>query len=247
MIQILNLNLMNIGILNKKVFMKFLKNEIIEHSSCIENMIYVFGGNKKAHLGYFSNGDFFAFFENKNQKLDKKNIFILKETLYNKEKIEEVKNIFSKEWFKLFKEELFEQRIKYTAAILTENSRHILVERMKDFIPNKWNIIAHHMTINLGEPSSKLKQSIGETVFLTIKEFSISKELMVFAVKVESDVFSRNELKHITVAIDFENGAKAMDSNKLTEFQSINEFVLEAKIGCVLNNNKEVFELIAHS
>lgn len=44
-----------------------------------------------------------------------------------------------------------EKRVLYSAVVLDEKSRTKLLERVGALIPKNYEVIAHHMTIKLGE------------------------------------------------------------------------------------------------
>jgi len=41
--------------------------------------------------------------------------------------------------------------VSYSAVVLDDRSRTRLIERFKSLIPEGYEIVAHHMTINMGE------------------------------------------------------------------------------------------------
>ena len=98
-----------------------------------------------------------------------------------------------------------------------------------DRIPDGWKVIAHHMTINLGE--LKDKTDLGKQVTLTVEEIGLSD--MAMAVKV-SGYPSKNDIPHITVAVNPDGGKPSM-SNKITKWQPIKNF----KIGGVVTEIKK--------
>jgi len=62
--------------------------------------------------------------------------------------------------------------VLYSAVVLDTASRTFLLDFVDDYIPEGWKVIAHHMTINLGE--LKDKTDIGEEVTLTVTEVGLS-------------------------------------------------------------------------
>jgi len=102
----------------------------------------------------------------------------------------------------------------YSAVLLDDKSRNLLLETYKSEIPDGWFVIAHHMTISFG----KLVDNTGTPV--TLKVVAIGKDDKAFAVKVEG-YHSTNKIPHITLAINKSAGAKAVDSNNIINWQPV--------------------------
>lgn len=109
----------------------------------------------------------------------------------------------------------------YTAVVLNKESRQRLVRRFVHLIPPEWNIVAHHMTINMGplvkgpaEPTL-----LGQDVELTV--VSVAADDKVMAVGIVSDVPSKNDKKHITLAVNSARGGKPFLSNKLENWEAL--------------------------
>lgn len=109
--------------------------------------------------------------------------------------------------------------VLYSCVLLDNQSRATLLS-MVDEIPDGWKVIAHHMTINLGE--LKDKSDLGNEVTLTVESVGLSD--MAMAVRV-SGFPSKNEIPHITVAIN-PDGGKPVMSNEITNWQPIKNFMI---------------------
>ena len=120
----------------------------------------------------------------------------------------------------------------YTALVLDENSRHKLLQHFQGLIPPSWEIIAHHMTINMGDaasgPLANSKFQVGQPAGLTVINYSYDEKVM--AAGVQCDVPSSNAVKHITLAVNRPAGGKPILSNKLTNWQSISPLQLQGII-----------------
>lgn len=108
--------------------------------------------------------------------------------------------------------EIEQNKISYSAVVLDENSRNILLSFTKSLIPGDFEIIAHHMTICMGELPNDLKNKINEKVELQAYEIGFSEKAI--AVKV-SGFYSKNEIPHITLAVNRNIGGKPFDSSKI--------------------------------
>jgi hypothetical protein len=103
----------------------------------------------------------------------------------------------------------------YTALVLDAESHAKLVAQF--VAPSDWQVIAHHMTINLGNAEAgPAAQFIGQEFVVTAT--TVGKDERVFAVGVASIVPSNNKIKHITVAVNVNGGGKAKHSNELTNW-----------------------------
>jgi hypothetical protein len=85
-------------------------------------------------------------------------------------------------------------------------------------IPEGFEKIAHHMTITMGGLPPEKKSDVGKTVNLTVTHLGVSEKAI--AVKV-SGYFTTNKNPHITLAIDRKGGAKPVDSNKITNWETL--------------------------
>jgi len=114
--------------------------------------------------------------------------------------------------------------VLYSCVLLDNQSRTTLLDMIGDRIPEGWKVIAHHMTINLGE--LKDKTDLGKQVTLTVGELGLSD--MAMAVKV-SGYQSKNETPHITIAVNPDGGKPAM-SNQITKWQPIKKFMVNGVV-----------------
>jgi hypothetical protein len=85
------------------------------------------------------------------------------------------------------------------------------------YIRPEWEVIAHHMTINFGAESHPEE---GECKFLTVTHFGELEN--VCAVRVSTgELELSNDIPHVTIAVDRENGGKPFFSNKITEWTEL--------------------------
>jgi hypothetical protein len=114
-------------------------------------------------------------------------------------------------------------KVSYSAVVLDDASRTKLIQHMQSNIPDGWEVIAHHMTINMGELKPEFEKYLGMKVNLTVKTVGISD--MALAVGVEG-FETTNKIPHITVAVNRKEGGKPFMSNKITNWQPV-QFALE--------------------
>lgn len=109
-------------------------------------------------------------------------------------------------------------KISYSAVVLDNDSRTKLIEHMQSNIPEGWEVIAHHQTINMGELKPEFEKYLGMKVTLKVKTVGISD--MAMAVGVEG-FHTVNKIPHITVAVNRKEGGKPFMSNKITNWQPV--------------------------
>lgn len=119
--------------------------------------------------------------------------------------------------------------IRYSAVVLDEKSKQRLIEKLKNEIPEGFEIIAHHMTINLGEIDPEFKQYLGfSPIGLNVNDIAIDDKVMAVGV---SGFGSKNAKPHITVAVNRANGGKPMMSNRLTNWKPLKRpFIVSGKV-----------------
>lgn len=111
-------------------------------------------------------------------------------------------------------------RFIYTALKLDEVSNAKLKHELMDEIPEGWKLFCHHMTINLGDASQgPAADLVGET--MKLRAVQLGKDDKVMAVRVVTDCPSSNNIKHVTVAVNFAGGGKPKDSNDLTNWVNL--------------------------
>lgn len=113
--------------------------------------------------------------------------------------------------------------VLFSCVLLGNQSRETLLSMVNE-IPDGWKVIAHHMTINLGE--LKDKTELGKEVVLTVTKLGLSD--MALAVQVEG-FHSKNEIPHITVAIN-PDGGKPVMSNQITKWQDLKTFMIKGVV-----------------
>jgi predicted kinase len=114
--------------------------------------------------------------------------------------------------------------VLYSCVLLDNQSKSTLLSMVGDRIPEGWKVFAHHMTINLGE--LKEKADLGTEVTLTVEALGLSD--MAMAVRV-SGYQTKNEIPHITVAINPEGGKPSM-SNQITKWRPIKTFMIKGVV-----------------
>lgn len=109
--------------------------------------------------------------------------------------------------------------VLYSCVLLDKASRSALLAFPYPYdYPNGWNLIAHHMTITLGE--MKDKSDLGKQVTLKVTKVGLSD--MAMAVQVEGYP-SKKETPHVTLAVN-PDGGKPVMSNEITKWQDIKPF-----------------------
>ena len=114
-------------------------------------------------------------------------------------------------------------KVLYSAVVLDDKSRDMLIHKFKSLVPDGWDIICHHMTINLGELKDSMKEDIGKEVKLVVHSFGIDKLVLAFGVL---GYPSKNKQPHITFAVNKKDGGKPFMSNNITNWKTIKEIIV---------------------
>lgn len=109
-------------------------------------------------------------------------------------------------------------KISYSAVVLDDRSRERLLKRVEHMIPKDWEIIADHMTINLGEIKPELEKYLGIPVGLTVKDLGIDDNVIAVGV---SGFYSDKEHPHITIAVNRKSDGKPSMSNDIQRWYNI--------------------------
>jgi len=108
--------------------------------------------------------------------------------------------------------------ISYSAVVLDEKSRTRLIERFKSIIPEQYEIIADHMTINLGEIDPEYQKYLGLSIRLSVDEIAVDDKVIAVGV---SGFDSKSLKPHITLAVNRQGGGKPSMSNKLNNWEKL--------------------------
>ena len=123
------------------------------------------------------------------------------------------------------KDKTEESNVLYTGVFLEKASQNVLFHNLEHMIPEGWKRFGHHMTICLGP--MKDKSLLDTEALLRVTHVGLSD--MAMAVKVESDIKTKNPIPHVTVAINPEGGMPSM-SNDITKWQDVRLFLLLGKV-----------------
>lgn len=149
--------------------------------------------------------------------------FMGREVGIEKEKIEKEK------FEKLMTESV--KKVSYSGIVLTDKSRADLIKYIKDpknDLISGWEVLADHMTINMGPLKEEYRPLLGQSFDLLVTHVGFTD--MVLAVKVDTEFKTKNKDPHITVALNREAGATPKLSNQIEEWSTIYPFEVEGKL-----------------
>lgn len=108
-------------------------------------------------------------------------------------------------------------KIAYSAIVLTPESHNQLVAQFKHNIPTGWEMLAHHVTINMGPLPQELKNNIGLPVKFQVITFDMDDKVAAVQVVVPKDLqpFMKNAYPHVTIAVNRAGGGKPVMSNDM--------------------------------
>jgi tRNA nucleotidyltransferase/poly(A) polymerase len=101
----------------------------------------------------------------------------------------------------LDEEEDMNRKVLYTAVVLDDKSRAKLLQRLGNMIPEGWETIAHHMTINLGAIKPEYRKFLGMTVAMDAVDFAADDKVMAVGVVIDG-IPTINAKPHITLAVN---------------------------------------------
>jgi hypothetical protein len=115
--------------------------------------------------------------------------------------------------------------VSYSAVVIDEASRKLLLNKIA---PIHKEVIAHHMTINLGPLKGSNVLLIGQEVELRVVTTASDDKVQAVGVKIlNSKLGCANTVPHITLSVNRQTGGKPMLSNKLTNWTKIAPFTVK--------------------
>lgn len=126
--------------------------------------------------------------------------------------------------------------MSYSAVVLDEASQ----QKLKDFaldpdtdvkvnsirLPihvrdNGWKVYCHHMTINMGNLPEHLKSYLDSDQKLEAIAIGVSDKAVAVKVIGTMAGHSKNDIPHVTIAVNAKEGGKPVDSNKITKWKKL--------------------------
>lgn len=160
-----------------------------------------------------------------------------------KKLFDKIKQFFKKMTENKTKEGKKMEDVLYISLVLTEDSKRNLINRTMCYAP-EWHgqIIAEHHTIAFY--TSGLTEEIfnwavkneGKNFEVYAVEYGISDK--AFAVRLETSIPCANEIKHITVATNPDNGGKPVDSNNIKDWKEMSVITLSGYVKFNFKNTK---------
>ncbi len=118
--------------------------------------------------------------------------------------------------------------VKYSAVVLTNKSRDVLLKKIK---PVHNDVIAHHMTIKMGELKENDREFLGREVVLEVTAHAIDDKVQaVMVAQVSPQPTSKNKIPHITISVNRANKGKPVMSNDLSNWMVIEPFEISGVI-----------------
>jgi len=114
--------------------------------------------------------------------------------------------------------------ISYTAIVVDDPS--VILSQFD--IPEGWEPIAHHVTLNMGP--AKNPELVGQSFQVTLNTLAQDDKVMAAGVQMPPNVPTINATPHITLAVNRANGGKPFLSNKLTNWQPISPITVNGTV-----------------
>jgi tRNA nucleotidyltransferase (CCA-adding enzyme) len=129
--------------------------------------------------------------------------------------------------------------ISFSGIILDEKSKKYLRSLYLDKIPSGWKWYGQHMTICMGELPPNLKKDLSKKITLNVEYIGENKFAIALLV---SGYYTKNNIPHITLAVNDEKGGSPKDSKNITNWSYIEPFQLTGTIEEVPNQKIEEYE-----
>ena len=111
--------------------------------------------------------------------------------------------------------------IAYSAIVLNKSSRERLLRVMGDKIPENWEVIADHVTINMGSIKDDATPHLDLPILIQALDYAINDKVLCVGVNCDP-IKTKNSKPHITIAVNREGGAKPRDCNDIPDNEFIN-------------------------
>jgi len=130
-------------------------------------------------------------------------------------------------------------RVSYSCVLLNPESHQLLKNTYCNELSEDWKIYCHHMTICMGELPPDLKSRIGEEI--EIETVKIGQDDKAFVVKVNplddelQTYYTPPKFPHVTLAVNTINNGKPFMSNKIGNWDAIENMKLYGRITEIKN------------
>ena len=108
------------------------------------------------------------------------------------------------------------ERIQYSAVVLDDKSKHRLLKKLQNVIPEDWEKHADHMTINVGEIDPEFERYLGMAVKLNVEKIGIDDKVIAVTA---SGFPTKSEKPHITIAVNTKMGGRPSMAKNLTNWE----------------------------
>jgi hypothetical protein len=108
---------------------------------------------------------------------------------------------------------------------LDVNSKVKLIEYFKSQIPSHWTVYADHMTVVYGKSLIEIDRQNDNGKLVSLTATHIGKSNMAIAIRVNG-YYSKNELPHITLAVNDKEGGKQLMSNEIKDWVKLDHEIL---------------------
>lgn len=113
--------------------------------------------------------------------------------------------------------------ISYTAIVLSDRSKDRLKKALGDLIPDGWEEIIHHMTVNMGEANPEHIKFLNFPINLFATHIGLTDKAIAVAVE---GFDSNNKTPHITLAVNRKDGGKPVHSNEIKEWKPLRKKIM---------------------
>lgn len=130
------------------------------------------------------------------------------------------------------------RKVAYSGIALTNKSKTEMMnyifnnaltpELKKGLKKGDWEVLGHHMTINMGPLKEEYRPLLGQSFDLLVTHVGHTDK--VLAVKVETQFTTKNKDPHITIAVNRKEGGKPVMANEIKSWVPVFPFEVEGKL-----------------
>ncbi len=211
--------------------MKILEDEIIKQEKLKNEHIYLIK-YQGISLAIFKEGEFYVNHRNNLKKINSKDAQPFFEYSSPVDNFLDLIPEFLK--IEQIKKDIIGRRVNYSAGFLDEYNKNIILNNFIKDKPEDYQIVCDHMTICLGSVIDKSILGLKEKA--TVTHIGKSEELGIMALKIETNIPSKNEIKHITLFK--KEKVDPVLSNLITDWIPIKPFDIYLTVGEFLNNKE---------
>lgn len=114
--------------------------------------------------------------------------------------------------------------IEYTGIVIDQSNAIRVLEMFKKYYPSGWKVVnSLHATVKMGGISDGclMKRLLDLPLYIIATHIGVSETSIALRVDIPKEIQSKNEIPHITLAYDVNNGASPKSSNNIANWEQL--------------------------